>query len=71
MTRGRTATQLAALGQTDQLAKVAVEIGTSAPLRYCTGADPVTIGSDLYRPRELRFGKIGWGDPDAQTSTLR
>jgi hypothetical protein len=38
--------------------KVAVEIGTSTPLRFCTGRDPVTYGGDVYEPRGLELGEI-------------
>lgn len=55
---GLTATQLALLQSRHQSVKAAVEIDITSPLRYCTGADPITISGDVYTPRALSFGDI-------------
>lgn len=38
--------------------KVAVEIGTTTPLRYCTGRDPIEHDSAWYLPKGLEVGEV-------------
>lgn len=67
---GLTATQLALLQDPAQQIKAAVAIGTAAPLRYCTGANPIQIGADWYTPRAIEFDEIKLDDPIAATTTI-
>lgn len=38
--------------------KLAVELGLTSPLRYCSGFDPIEHDSDWYSPRALDVGNI-------------
>ncbi|GEM_PF-4780887 len=63
--------QLAALALPDHEAKLAVEIGTTTPLRYCTGLDPVQVGSDWYAPRSIWYDALAITSPsESQTSIV-
>jgi hypothetical protein len=67
---GLTATQLALLQAPSQQIKGAVAIGTVAPMRYCTGVDPITIDANVYRPRMITFDDIKLDDPSGTTTSV-
>ena len=46
-----TATQIAALSEGLAVAKLAIEVDATSPLRYCSGQNPVQVGGDWYAPR--------------------
>jgi len=67
---GLTAAQLALLRAPAQQIKGAVAIGTVSPMRYCTGADPITIDANVYMPRMITFDDIKLDDPGGATTSI-
>ena len=67
---GLTATQLALLQASSQQIKGAIAIGTAAPLRYCTGVDPISIDANWYLPRMITFDDIKLDDPTGAVTSV-
>lgn len=65
-----TSTQLEALALRDHEAKLAVEIDTASPLRYCTGINPVQVGSDWYTPRAIWYDLFKIAAPGDTVTSL-
>ena len=63
--------QLDMLAKGDLVAKLCVEIDAAAPLRYCSGEDPVTVGGDLYLPRILIGRSFSLVSPSVSKATLK
>jgi len=59
--KGLTSAQISALQREAARVKIAVEIGTSTPLRYCTGQEPVTISGAVYTPAVLTVSEVRVG----------
>jgi hypothetical protein len=51
--------------------KLAVEIGTTTPQRFCSGTSPVTIASNLYRPKVLSGNRFDLTGPRQARTRLQ
>jgi len=65
-----TADQLALLRAYHREAKVAVEIGTTTPRRYCSGRDPVQISGSWFTPRGLKGQALKLADATTMRTTI-
>ena len=63
--------QRALLAQPNCRTKVCIEIGTSTPLRYCTGDQGAPYDGDWYEPLRIsELGKVMVSSPDASTTSF-
>lgn len=67
---GLTSTQLALLQARTQQIKASISIGITSPLRYCTGADAISIDANWYTPRNMSFDEIKLDSPNSAACAI-